>query len=164
MIIKKASENDIETIQLLANTIWPIAYKNIISAAQISYMLDLFYSTDALKKQIQTGHQFIISFENSAPIGFASFSSPSRNSNTVSRLHKIYVLPNTAIKGIGSLLLEYICNEAKNMGATSLELNVNKFNTAKYFYEKKGFVVINEQVIDIGNGFIMDDYVMSKNL
>jgi hypothetical protein len=39
-------------------------------------------------------------------------------------------------------------------------LNVNKYNKAKFFYEKLGFTITKEEVIDIGNDYVMDDYVM----
>jgi ribosomal protein S18 acetylase RimI-like enzyme len=50
----------------------------------------------------------------------------------------------------------------KTQGATTLQLNVNRNNPAKIFYEKLGFAVLNEEDIDIGNGYFMNDYVMQK--
>jgi len=41
-----------------------------------------------------------------------------------------------------------------------VELNVNRFNNARWFYEKIGFRVVRDEVIDIGQGFVMDDHVM----
>jgi diamine N-acetyltransferase len=164
MTIFKASKDDITTIQHLANIIWPAAYKNIISTEQISYMLELIYSTAALTKQIEAGHQFIFAVENDKPIGFASFSQKSKEEPNLYRLHKIYVLPKQSIKGIGSFMLSYLSDESKIAGASFLQLNVNKNNSAILFYEKKGFVILKEEVINIGNGYVMDDYVMSKKL
>jgi ribosomal protein S18 acetylase RimI-like enzyme len=40
-------------------------------------------------------------------------------------------------------------------------LNVNRFNPAVSFYEKYGFRTVKEEVIDIGQGFVMDDFVMA---
>ena len=39
-------------------------------------------------------------------------------------------------------------------------LNVNKYNNAIHFYMKQGFTKVKDEVIDIGNGYVMDDYVM----
>jgi diamine N-acetyltransferase len=164
MEIVNAGIEDIPTIQFLAETIWPKAYSDIISATQLRYMLDLFYSKNALTIQIEKGHLFILAKENDTAIGFASFSQKSVLEKHIFRLHKIYVLPYIPTKGIGSYLLSHICNTSKQAGASSLELNVNKYNTAKLFYEKKGFNIISEEVIDIGQGFVMDDYVMMKLL
>jgi diamine N-acetyltransferase len=160
MEIKIARPKDLLIIQQLAETIWPICYAPIVSAEQIRYMLDLIYSQEELQAQYNRGHQFIIAFEQNTPIGFASFSQKSAEETNAFRLHKIYVLTTIHSKGVGSFLLDYVCKESKNAGASLLELNVNKYNPAKIFYEKKGFAIIKEEVIDIGNGYVMDDYVM----
>ena len=54
-----------------------------------------------------------------------------------------------------------ICVKA---GVEQIELNVNKYNSAVQFYEKLGFFRAKEMVLDIGNGYVMDDYVMQLNL
>ena len=43
-------------------------------------------------------------------------------------------------------------------------LTVNKHNPSIDIYRKLGFVITEEIVTDIGNGFVMDDYVMEKQL
>ena len=50
-------------------------------------------------------------------------------------------------------------------GARTLMLNVNKHNTqAIRAYEKHGFAIRDAVVVDIGGGFVMDDYVMAKRI
>ncbi|WP_431021594.1 hypothetical protein, partial [Chromobacterium phragmitis] len=47
----------------------------------------------------------------------------------------------------------------------TLMLTVNRHNAeAIAVYEKRGFRVRGEVAADIGNGFVMDDYVMAKNV
>ena len=162
--MKLATTHDIKTIQQLAQNIWPLCYGDIISVEQISYMLELIYNDAALKTQMEEGHKFIIAHENDKPIGFASFSEKSSFKQTTFRLHKLYVLTTLHTKGIGSFLLNYICNESKKAGGLLLELNVNKNNPAITFYERNGFNILKEEIIDIGGGYIMDDYVMVKPL
>ena len=164
MEIKKVGLDDISTIQHLAETIWPQAYGNIISAAQLRYMLNLIYSKTSLKEQIKKGHQFILAMQNNEAIGFASFSQKSDIEPTTFRLHKIYVLPNLPTKGTGSFLLAYVIDESKKQAGKILELNVNKYNSAMEFYLKKGFTIVREEVIDIGEGYVMDDYVVQKSI
>jgi ribosomal protein S18 acetylase RimI-like enzyme len=48
-------------------------------------------------------------------------------------------------------------------GKNILELNVNKYNPAKDFYEKMGFEVAYEEDIPIGP-YWMNDFVMRKKL
>jgi ribosomal protein S18 acetylase RimI-like enzyme len=46
-----------------------------------------------------------------------------------------------------------------------LWLQVNKKNAAAMaFYRSAGFEVIREAVFEIGGGFVMDDYVMAKQV
>ncbi len=59
-------------------------------------------------------------------------------------------------------MIDYIEQQALAFGDKALFLNVNKYNSAIHFYQKTGFVIAKEEVIDIGNGFVMDDYVMEK--
>ncbi|HEY0040237.1 MAG TPA: GNAT family N-acetyltransferase, partial [Flavisolibacter sp.] len=73
-------------------------------------------------------------------------------------------LPNQQGRGTGRFTIEQVIEEIKPRGATALRLNVNKHNKAKSFYERLGFTVISDVKIDIGNGYVMDDYVMEKKL
>lgn len=158
--IQKVGEESIPLIRELTYQVWPQTYAPILSASQIEYMLNLTYSEQALRAQIQQlGHQFIIAFENGVPMAFASYSQK-ENEAGVYRLHKIYLLPYSQGKGIGKKLIQYIQNDIKPGGAEILELNVNRFNPAKSFYEKLGFWVHCEEDIDIGAGYFMNDYVM----
>lgn len=164
MEIKVATTQDLHIIQKLAETIWPISYAGIITGEQISYMLKMMYNPQALKTQFEKGHQSIIAFTNDIPIGFASFSQKSEKEFATFRLHKLYVLTTQHTKGIGSFLLDYVCKQSKNAGGNLLELNVNKDNPATIFYHKKGFTIFKEEILEIENGYVMDDYVMVKTL
>ena len=163
--IRKAGIKDTGLIRDLAFSTWPDAYGNILSTGQLNYMLELIYSKDALANQIQyLHHQFIIVYDNNTAAGFASYSPKLKGDNTVYRLHKLYVLPNQQGKGTGKLLLNFILNEIKQRGAKILELNVNRNNKAFHFYTKIGFTISNEEDIDIGGGYFMNDYVMEKKI
>ncbi len=158
--IKPAAINDLDIISELAYEIWPFAYGKILSEKQLKYMLQKFYSLSSLLDQFTIlKHQFIIAFDNETPIGFASYS-PHEDEPSIFHLNKIYVLPNQQGKNIGKQMLDYVIAEIKISGATSLQLNVNRNNTALNFYQKQGFQIIREEDIDIGEGYFMNDYVM----
>ncbi|MEO8769141.1 MAG: GNAT family N-acetyltransferase [Ferruginibacter sp.] len=163
--IKKAGIKDIELIQQLAHAIWPDAYGKIISPGQLSYMLNLIYSKDALTNQVENlHHQFIIVRENDHAVGFASYSPKHSGDATIYRLHKLYVLPNQQGKGTGKFLLNFIKEEIKQTGAKIIELNVNRHNKALHFYNKIGFSIAREEDIDIGSGYFMNDFVMELRI
>jgi diamine N-acetyltransferase len=159
--IKKADLTDISLIRELTYQVWPQTYANIISEEQIDYMLDLMYSEESLKEQINNGAQFIIMYENNTPVGFASYQ---ETAPALFKLNKLYVLPSQQGKGTGKLLVEHIITAVKKLNGEALQLQVNRRNKAKFFYEKLGFAVIKELDFDIGNGYVMDDYVMEKKI
>jgi ribosomal protein S18 acetylase RimI-like enzyme len=43
-------------------------------------------------------------------------------------------------------------------------LNVNKANPTVAFYKKFGFTITEETVAHIGEGYVMDDYIMTLKI
>lgn len=159
MNIVVATKEQLAIVKNLAYKIWPNAYETILSKAQLDYMLEMIYSIDSLEKQFNNGHIFLLIEDNQNFIGFASYEINCNNSNKT-KLQKLYVLPEIQGKGIGKQVIDYIKEKVVLSNNLALFLNVNKFNKAKDFYQKYGFQIIKEEVIDIGNNYIMDDYVM----
>ena len=157
--IRKATIADIPLVRELTFKVWPQTYAAIISAQQIKFMLEMMYSEASLKKQMNEGAQFIIVYDESEPVGFASYQEVNP---TIFKLYKIYVLLSQQGKGTGRFMMEHIIENILQLGATSLELQVNRHNKAKRFYENLGFMVSEEADFDIGNGYFMNDYIMEK--
>jgi len=161
---RQGNIKDIPLIRELTFKIWPETYGAILSQEQIDYMLEMMYSPSSLEKQmLEQDHRFVIADENNQPVGFASYSRKDIDNNTY-KLHKIYVLPGIQGKGVGKKLIDHIIQSMLPSGAKTIELNVNRHNTAKKFYEKQGFKITRTEDIAIGNGYFMNDYVMEKNL
>lgn len=157
---KKGDIKTIPVIQSIAYQVWPRTYADILSHEQLSYMLEMMYSTEALTEQIRRhNHQFTLVYEQNQPVAFASFSRLATD-DAGFKLHKIYICLENQGRGIGKELLRYIVSLIQPLGASYLDLNVNKQNRARFFYEKMGFTIVREEDIDIGNGFFMNDYVM----
>jgi len=162
--IKKNNDKNFASIIAIAKEVWPIAYGTILSQAQSDYMMEMMYSVSSLQKQAnEKGNHFIMAIENEIPVGFASYEFNSNGTNST-KIHKIYILSNKQGKGIGSILIDYITKEAQENKQEALFLNVNKNNIAQHFYQKLGFTIEFEEVIAIGNDYIMDDYVMEKSI
>lgn len=162
--ISEAGRNDIKIIQDITYKTWPITYGEILTEEQLKYMLDLFYSDEALTAQLDKKEQlfYLISDENSV-LGFIGIEHNYKK-EAITKIHKIYLLPETQGQGIGKSVMESIGNFALEHNSASLYLNVNRFNKALHFYEKTGFKIIDEVNIEIGNGYLMEDYVMEKRL
>ena len=163
--IEKINEDLLHEVQKIAFKTWPKTFSNILSPKQIDYMLDWMYNIEALKKQLnEKGHVFLLAAENGNYMGFASYEVHHGGSGKT-KIHKIYILPETQGKGVGKKLLQAISEVALKNGDTYLFLNVNKFNHhAIDFYSHLGFYEAFREVIDIGNGFVMDDAVMELRL
>lgn len=159
--IRSASIKDIPLIRELTFKVWPQTYAAIISQQQIDYMLDLMYSEASLKEQMNDGCRFIIVYDDKEPVGFAAYQETRPNTW---KLHKIYILATQQGKGTGKFVIDHIVKEIQQLGATALQLQVNRHNKALSFYEKIGFTVIDEADFDIGNGYFMNDYVMEIKL
>jgi GNAT superfamily N-acetyltransferase len=157
--IRPAEPDDINTIGFLAQQIWPIAYDGIVPPDQLRYMLNLFYSPAALRRQmVDERHQFLLVEQGEEAIGFASWGA--MKDAGLFKLHKLYVLPGQQGKGLGRSMLQFIFGVIGPEGAKVLRLNVNRFNKARQFYEKLGFRVVGEEDVDIGNNYFMIDYIM----
>jgi ribosomal protein S18 acetylase RimI-like enzyme len=161
LTIRNATLKDIPLIRDLTFKVWPQTYSAILTREQIDYMLELIYSEASLQKQMNDNHHFIIVHEGDSPVGFASYS---ETKPQIYKLHKIYVIHNQQGKGTGRFVIDQIITNIKALGAKRLQLNVNRNNKAKDFYEKLGFTAIGEEDIDIGNGYFMNDYIMEKEL
>jgi GNAT superfamily N-acetyltransferase len=157
--MRPADLDDLNTIGFLAQQIWPGTYGGILSQEQLQYMLNLFYNPNSLRRQmLDDKQQFLLVEEGEDPIGFAAWSDTEEPG--VVKLHKLYVLPGQQGKGLGRSILDFIFQAIRPEGARILRLNVNRFNKARQFYERMGFVVTKEEDVPIGDGYFMNDYVM----
>ncbi|UZD24706.1 GNAT family N-acetyltransferase [Algoriphagus halophytocola] len=161
--ITPATQDDLKYVQSIANQTWPDTFGEILSPEQIDYMLKWMYSLDTLEKQQNKGHLFYLAEENGQKMGFTGIEINQGPGKT--KIHKIYILPSAQGKGVGKKLIQKIKEVALAKDQKSLLLNVNKYNEgAIAFYEYLGFKKIKEEVIDIGNGYVMDDFVFELKL
>ncbi|MGN6396315.1 MAG: GNAT family N-acetyltransferase [Mucilaginibacter sp.] len=161
--IRKATIADVESIRTIADQTWRPAYSEILSAEQLEFMLGEIYSADKIAAQIENDSQtYLLLIEDQKPVAFAAYSPRSENPE-IYKLHKLYCLPETQGKGYGKVLINEVAAKTLEAGKRTLDLNVNRYNKAKNFYEKMGFAVVYEEDVPIGD-YWMNDYVMQKEL
>ena len=78
---------------------------------------------------------FVLAYQANQLIGFASFADGNY-------LNLLYAHPEFDRKGVASQLLKAIKAEAKRLGYSTLTTHASK--TARPFFERKGFVLIQE--------------------
>lgn len=159
-----AQEQHIPAIRKLADSSWPKAFATILSAEQIDYMMEMMYSQASLEKQMGEGHQYAIVRDSGVDIGYVSYEI-NQNNSSKTKIHKLYISPDHQRKGLGKLMVDYVALQALDSQNSAVFLNVNKYNTGAIdFYKKCHFYLASEEVIDIGDGFLMDDYVFELAL
>jgi GNAT superfamily N-acetyltransferase len=156
--------DDLETVQDLAHRVWWRHYPGIITDAQIAYMLARGYSTEALAKfGSAAGHGLALARVEGRPAGFAAWYRADEPATT--KLDKLYVLQAAQGHGVGRHLLRHVEDAARRDGSRTLILNVNKRNASSIaFYDRCGLAIREAVVIDIGEGHVMDDFIMAKAL
>jgi len=162
--IVAAAEADLPRVAELAGVIWRKHYPGIITPEQIEYMLGLGYSREALRRFIvEEGAGLDLAYVANRLAGFAAYYRADPHDEL--KLDKLYVHQDYHGRGVGSRLIARVEAMATTQGRPTLILNVNKHNAlAIRAYERNGFAVRESVVVDIGGGFLMDDYVMAKTL
>lgn len=167
--ITQATESDIHVIKSMADVVFRNTYSSILTAEQVEYMMEWMYSKQSLEKQFSDLHSFFIAWCNGIPVGYMSIQKESitEDNITIYHLHKLYVMPEWQGRGVGELLFkqahEY-ASENKNTAKARIELNVNRYNKAVGFYIRMGMKIAREGDFPIGEGFYMNDYIMSWEL
>lgn len=159
IVFKKATAEDISVIQAVAKKSWETAYRDILTAAQISYMLTEMYATEEIAAQMKNpDYLYFLMMDEGRTIGFMGYEHHYEPNTT--KLHRLYLLPEAQGKGAGKLALTFLKEKTAETSDRRIILNVNKQNPARKVYESQKFKIFDEAIIDIGNGFVMDDYVM----
>lgn len=163
MVIHSGNVTDISAIQTIARRVWLSHYPGIITHRQIEYMLELDYSDEALLGAFEEGMKFDLLMLDDTIRGFAAYGKAVQQRGT--KLHKLYLDESFHGQGYGSTLLNHVIDQCRDRGDEMLELQVNKHNArAIRAYERAGFARTASILKPIGQGFFMDDYVMTLPL
>jgi GNAT superfamily N-acetyltransferase len=151
-----------ELVAALAREIWMEHYVPLIGEEQVRYMLAKFQSPTAIADQVRTGYEYFALFQDSAPLGYLAIEQ--QQEERCMFLSKLYVHVSARGTGLGRQALDFIASQCRDRGLTRLWLTVNKRNPAVQAYERLGFVRKAPVVMDIGNGFVMDDFRMELTI
>lgn len=155
-----SDKNAIKEMSAMATEIVREHFDPIIGKAQNDYMIEKFQTEDAISDQLEHGYQYYFVYDAGERIGFLAFY-PRENAMYLS---KLYLYKEKRGKGYSGQMLDFVVENARKAGLSSIELNVNRNNSAIYAYEKLGFKVIRTEKNDIGAGYFMDDYVYSLQI
>ena len=162
MLIETVSnENQIVIIENLAREIWNEYFTPIIGKAQVDYMLEKFQSKKAITEQLENGYLYFLIINNNDPVGYIGVLLEEKKLF----LSKFYITLAERGEGHGRKAIEFLEQLAIEKNLNKISLTVNRNNSATInIYKKLGFDNLGNAVKDIGNGFLMDDYIMEKKL
>ena len=156
-----SDENQIVTIESLANEIWNEYFTPIIGKMQVDYMLEKFQSKKAITEQLKNGFLYFLIKNNKNSIGYIGVLVEDKQLF----LSKLYITLAERGKGHGRKALEFLEQLAIEKNLSKISLTVNRYNSATInTYKKLGFENRGSTVQNIGNGFVMDDYKMEKKI
>ena len=159
--VVKAGQGDIPLVRAIADSVWPRVYRGLLSPEQISYMMDMMYSSEVISKELSCGVEWYLLNCGNETAGYLSI----YFFDDVCKLDKIYIKEEFRRSGIGRTGIEFVKDAARKRGVKQLILNVNKYNkSAHAAYFRYGFTHLRDEVNDIGNGFVMDDFVLALDI
>lgn len=160
-----ASAAEVLLIRDLAERIWHESYSAMIPPEQIRYMLEWMYAPHKLEAEIERGVHYAIIRRDERPIGYLAWEWNPSAPATAAFLNKLYLLPELQGQGLGQQALEHVLQTARDLGAPAIELRVNRMNhRAQRTYQRAGFVCVEARVTEIGAGFVMDDFILRREL
>jgi ribosomal protein S18 acetylase RimI-like enzyme len=153
------TSNDFRQLEPFAASIWEQHYTPIIGADQVAFMLKKYQSAQAMFEQFSAGYKYAMVICGDQKVGYFAYDGKAEKEVFIS---KLYIHKDFRRRGLGRRILDFISNEARVLGCTAMTLSVNKDNSNSIqFYIAYGFQTIKAQKVAIGEGFYMDDYVMS---
>ena len=156
--ITTIKEEKFEELADIADVIWHQCYRELLSGKQIDYMLGKFLSVDAFKRQAEEGYIYRGLFIDDEIVGFTG----SQKQGDRIFLSKLYLLEKYHGLGLGKTMIDDCISLYPE--CSFVYLTVNKYNSSYNMYRHLGLEVIDSVVTDIGEGFVMDDYVMQRHL
>jgi GNAT superfamily N-acetyltransferase len=152
----------LDAVAGLAREIWYEYYVPLIGRAQVDYMVSRFQSSGAMAQQMREGYEYFTTEREGRAIGYCAVQVQRAEGSLL--LSKLYLLRDARGAGTGRECMEFIEQLARRRGLNLLWLTVNKGNPAVKAYERLGFRIAADLVMDIGGGFVMDDFRMEKQL
>lgn len=152
---------DLTDVANLALTIWNEYYTPIIGQKQVDYMINTLQNVEAFKDQISHDYSYFLIINDNINAGYLAI----RPEEKALFLSKLYILKEFRHQGISKLSFEFMRDFAKQRNLNKIYLTVNKYNTSSIkAYNCLGFNIVDSIVSDIGGGFVMDDYILEKEL
>ncbi|MBO0475619.1 GNAT family N-acetyltransferase [Vagococcus sp. DIV0080] len=154
--IPVTTTSDINTLFPVVTDIWQEVFTPIIGDKQVAYMLKNYQSIENITKEIKEGASYFLLILDDVPVGYTAY----EETDDFIYISKLYLTSTLRGKGLSSDVFAWYESLATGK---KLHLNVNQGNAlAISVYEHKGFTRVGERYVDIGEGYVMNDYIYEK--
>ena len=151
------SDEMIHEVADLAEEIWHQHFTPIIGEDQVNYMVDKFQSYPALKKQIADGYEYFQIRNDGILCGYTGVHAE----DDALFLSKLYLAKESRGKHLSTKAFRFLEDLCRQRGFKKIWLTCNKYNAGTLaVYDHLGLTITRSEVTDIGNGFVMDDYIL----
>lgn len=159
--IEAEDRQAVEGLSALASAIVKEHFDPIIGPEQNDYMIRRAQSVPAILEQLAAGARYdLVRDESGTAIGFLAYY-PEEGQMYLS---KFYLEKTARGHGYARQMLAFLIEQTRQAGLLSIFLHCNRHNNALLAYEGLGFVKTGEMVTEIGEGFVMDDFVYTYYL
>ena len=176
---------ELDYLAKIAREIWMGYWPPIIGREQTEYMVERFHSVEAMTADIEEhGYRFwLLRDEGGNCVGYTGGAAetisgdPKKDAAIIHNqvvherwnrrffISKIYLFPEQRGKHYSSEVLAFYRNLCEQEGLDAMYLTVNVNNKLGIrAYEGNGFFVVDKHASPIGKGFVMDDYIMAKEI
>lgn len=157
-LVRAVTDSDIKDIAVIASEIWHEHFTDIIGEEQVNYMIEKFQSYPALKEQIKNGYEYYKIYIGQTMAGYTGI----HEDNQSLFLSKLYIKKEFRGHHLATGTFRYLVSLCKERKLSKIWLTCNKYNANTLaVYDHLGFKITDEQVADIGSGFVMDDYILT---
>ena len=178
------TDGQLEHLAEMASEIWHEYWPAHIGEAQTDYMVEMFHSVEAMRHDIaEHGYRYWFLVDEGREVGYtagcaqrlsgdAEADAWMRHGTVVDQrwparwfISKIYLYARERGKHYASRVIDFYGQLCRDEGLPAMYLTVNRGNELGVrAYEGNGFEVVEEVAADIGEGFVMDDYIMVKEV
>lgn len=179
------SDEHIEQLSNMASEIWHEYWPAIIGEEQTAYMVEMFHAPAVLRHEIDHDNYrfWFLQDEQGKLVGYTGaaveeFSGTNEHDRAITRsttvnerwprrlfISKIYLYARERGKHYASRVIEFYEDLCRAEGLPAMYLTVNRGNElALRAYQGRGFSIVDEMDNDIGNGYVMNDFAMAKEI
>ena len=152
--VRKAQLKDVEQICLVHITSVRVLCANDYTPKQIEAWVGKLTPKRHREAMEETGEIMFVAEKGKEIIGFSSLFED--------ELCAVYVHPNYARQGVGTLLLNAVETEAISQKIEKLEFSASI--NAKLFYQRRGYKVVERSFHTLRSGIIIPCFLMEKYL